>query len=163
MSDSDLEVLVQNGLDKETALAALHVYGSAEKVLLVHVCGEDVVEDSRVNESFPTAGLDGDRFDAFVSSTRNLSWQGVDLRRGQPSEEFSASIVSLGANFLRQACVVAESNSGGDAEENVKQIHENAVKQIVELGFSAEQAHRALQNTRFNLEQAISQLLDDHQ
>jgi hypothetical protein len=162
--DKEIDVLVENGIDKDAALAALQVYGSAEKVLLAHVCGE--TSDDLPRDDLVAEDNIGKRFDNLIKATQVLSWTGVDLR-GEQSAELSETVAGLGANFLRQTClkpdsVTATSSSSRSRglDNRDERTNDILVMQIMELGFSKDSAWTALVEADYNLDQAIALLLD---
>src|SRR5437899_504736 len=100
----EIDVLVENGFERNTALELLKRFGSAERVLLSQVCGESNVEETEKVKADREAEL-GERYEQIVQAAKRLDWEGVDIRRqkrfkGAQTADLADAILSQGVAFL---------------------------------------------------------------
>lgn len=175
----EIDVLIENGFERNTALELLKRFGSAERVLLSQVCGESNVEEAGKLEPDREAEL-GERYEQIVQAAKHLDWEGVDIRRqkrfkGAHAADLADAILSQGVGFLQQSVGqpsvlddrkdnIVETNQARSTVErsedsNVVVVQDESIAKIVDMGFSPDQAMAALVQCDGDLDQALALLL----
>jgi UBA/TS-N domain len=177
-SEAEIALLTDNGLDRDAAIAALSVYGTAERVLLHHVCGEDVpvAPGQGAGDSEHEEATLGARYHRFLQKARKLSWTGVDVRKDPSAKQLCDTIVDMGAEFLRQAVndddiedLKDQNQQAGSKRDKVDlekegfviSVKDEDIAAIMSLGFTREQSRDALVKMDGNIEPAVALLLDE--